>query len=285
MQALAAGSFNLSDSLTEDHVTHATAVAARAPVKGDAVQFRVADRIAWVTLDRPEKKNAINRPMRRELQDAYRQIKHDPDIWAAIVTGNGDVFCSGKDLLEKAIPEDGSVMDNDELYIFQRHIYKPVILALNGPCLAQGGGFALNADIIIMAENASIGWPQVKRGISTVSGPTLAPHALPWPQAMAYLMRGKPIPAQECLRFGLANEVVPRAQILEVAERWAQEIMESAPLAVRAVKEAARRGINLSFEERVPMAREIANRVLNSDDSKEGIQAFRDKRKPIWKGR
>jgi E-phenylitaconyl-CoA hydratase len=269
----------------EDHVTHPATVVARVPVKGEAVQFRVADRIAWVTLDRPEKKNAINRPMRRELQDAYRRIKHDPDIWATILTANGDVFCSGKDLLEKAIPEDGSVMDNDELYIFQRHIYKPFILALNGPCLAQGAGFALNADIIIMAESASIGWPQVKRGISTVSGPTLAPHALPWAVAMAYLMRGKPVPAQECLRFGLANEVVPRAQILEVAERWAQEIMESAPLAVRAVKEAARRGINLTFEERVPLAREIANRVLNSDDSKEGINAFREKRKPVWKGR
>lgn len=254
-------------------------------IKGDAVQFRIADRIAWVTLDRPTKKNAINRPMRLELQNAYQRIKHDPEIWAAILTANGDVFCSGKDLLEKAEQDDGSVMNNDELYMFQRHIYKPIILALNGPCLAQGAGFALNADIIIMAEESSIGWPQVKRGISTVSGPTLAPHALPWPQAMGYLMRGKPVPAQECLRFGIANEVVPLAQILTVAERWAREIMESAPLAIRAVKEAARRGINMPFEDRVPVAREIANRVLNSEDSKEGVLAFREKRKPVWKGR
>lgn len=254
-------------------------------IAGEAVQFRVADRIAWVTLDRPAKKNAIDRPMRRELQSAYLRIKHDPEIWTAILTGNGDVFCAGKDLLEPAVAEDGSVLNNDELYLLQRHIYKPFILALNGPCLAQGGGFALNADIIIMAEEASLGWPQVRRGISTVSGPTLAPHALPWPLAMGYLMRGKPIPAPECLRFGIANEVVPRGEILAVAERWAREIFEAAPLAVRAVKEAARRGIDMSFEDRVPIAREIANRVLHSEDSKEGIRAFREKRKPVWQGR
>ena len=196
-------------------------------IAGEAVQFRVADRIAWVTLDRPAKKNAIDRPMRRELQSAYLRIKHDPEIWTAILTGNGDVFCAGKDLLEPAVAEDGSVLNNDELYLLQRHIYKPFILALNGPCLAQGGGFALNADIIIMAEEASLGWPQVRRGISTVSGPTLAPHALPWPLAMGYLMRGKPIPAPECLRFGIANEVVPRGEILAVAERWARGDLRS----------------------------------------------------------
>lgn len=252
---------------------------------GEAVEFEVREHVAWITLARPEKKNAINHAMRRELQDAYQAAKFDPDIWIAVLTAQGDVFCSGKDLLEPPAPEDGSVMSNDELYMFQRHIYKPFICALNGPCLAQGGGFALNADIVVMSERASIGWPQVLRGISSVSGPTLAAHALPWQQAMGYLMRGKPIPAAECLRFGIANEVVAPDALLETAARWAEEIKAAAPLAVRAVKEAARRGISLAFEDRVPMARDVANRVLESEDSKEGIRAFREKRKPVWSGR
>lgn len=253
----------------------------------NTVRYEVRDHIAFITLNRPQAKNALNRAMRKELQTAYTDVKFNPAIWLAILTGEGDVFCSGKDLFEKATPEDedGSVMSNDELYIFQRNIYKPIVLAINGPCLAQGGGFALNADILIMSERASLGWPQVKRGISSVSGPTLLPHAIAWNQAMGYLMRGKPIPAQECLRLGIANEVVPHEQLMPAAERWAAEVLENAPLAVHAIKEAARRGQEIPFDKRAFLARDIANRVLLSEDSKEGVLAFREKRKPQWKGR
>lgn len=253
----------------------------------ESIRFEVRDYVAYITLARPKAKNALNRSMRKELQTAYTRVKFDSDIWVAILTGEGDVFCSGKDLFEKVAPgdEDGSVMSNDELYIFQRNIYKPIILAINGPCLAQGGGFALNADIVIMSERASLGWPQVKRGISSVSGPTLLPHAIPWNQAMGYLMRGKAIPAQECLRLGIANEVVTHEALLSTAERWAREILENAPLAVQAIKEAGRRGQEISFETRAYLARDVANRVLLSEDSKEGVLAFKEKRKPQWKSR
>ncbi|TCT09600.1 enoyl-CoA hydratase/isomerase family protein [Paralcaligenes ureilyticus] len=251
------------------------------------VLFEVRERVAYITLNRPDKKNAINRAMRKEIQDAYLRVKTDPGIWAAVLTGNGEVFCSGKDLMEKNLPEDddGSIMSNDELYLFQRFIYKPIVLALNGPCLAQGGGFALNADIVVFSERASIGWPQVKRGISSVSGPSFLPHAIPWNQAMACLMRGKFIEADEALRLGIANEVVPHGQLLQVAERWAREILENAPLAVCAIKEAARRGQEIPAMDRMYQARDVANRVLLSQDSKEGITAFKEKRKANWVGR
>lgn len=253
----------------------------------ESIRFDLRDHIARISLNRPRAKNALNRSMRKELQTAYTRVKFDQDIWVAILTGEGDVFCSGKDLFEKIAPEDedGSVMSNDELYIFQRNIFKPIILAINGPCLAQGGGFALNADILIMSERASLGWPQVRRGISSVSGPTLLPHAIPWNQAMGYLMRGKAISASECLRLGIANEVVPHEDLLPAAERWAREIMENAPLAVHAIKEAARRGQEISFETRAYQARDVANRVLLSEDAKEGILAFKEKRKPHWEAR
>lgn len=254
---------------------------------GEAVDYAVRDQIAYITLNRPDKKNAINRAMRKEIQDAFMDVKYNRDIWVAILTAKGDTFCSGKDLFEKIPPEmeRGDVMTNDELYLFQRDTYKPFIVALNGPCLAQGGGFALNADIVVMSERASIGWPQVKRGISSVSGPSFLPHAVPWNIAMAYLMRGKFINAEEAYRLGLANEVVPHDQLMPAAERWALEILESAPLAVQAIKEAGRRGLEVPVETRVYMARDVANRVLLSDDSKEGVLAFREKRAPKWKGR
>ncbi len=98
-------------------------------------------------------------------------------------------------------------------------------------------------------------------------------------------MRGKFIPAAECYRLGLTNEVVSQEELLPAAERWAAEILESAPLAVGAIKESARRGQDLPFEDRVYMARDVANRILHSEDAKEGILAFREKRKPVWRGR
>lgn len=250
----------------------------------EATVYEVRGRVAYLTLNRPEKKNAINYAMRKEVQDAYADIKRNPDVWAAIITAAGDVFCSGKDILEKAPEDDGRVMSNDELYLYLRHLYKPIICAINGPCLAQGAGFALNSDILIFSERASLGWPQVKRGISSVSGPAMCAHSIPWPQAMSYLMRGKFIPAEECLRLGIANEVVAHEDLLPTAERCAAEILESAPLAVRAIKEAARRGESLGYRDRVYMSRDVANRILHTADSREGVRAFREKRKPEWRG-
>lgn len=252
-----------------------------------AVEQERRGHVSVITLARPEKKNAINRAMRFELQSALTAANNDDDVWLIVLTAQGDVFCSGKDLLETIPPgeDDGSVMSNDELYAFIRDIYKPVVCAVNGLCYAQGAGFALNADIVVMAEEASIGWPQVRRGISSVSGPSLAAHAMPWTQAMAYLMRGVPIPASECLRWGIANEVVPREELLDAALRWADEILANAPMAVRGIKEAARRGQELAFRDRMYMARDVANRVLLSQDADEGIAAFREKRPPNWTGR
>lgn len=254
---------------------------------GTAVHTEKRGHISVITLARPDKKNAINRAMRYELQSALQHAKTDNDIWLILITAQGDVFCSGKDLFEKIAPEDddGSVMSNDELYSFLRNIHKPVICALNGPCFAQGAGFALSSDIVIMAETANIGWPQVKRGISSVSGPSLCAHAMPWTQAMSYLMRGVPISAEECLRWGLANEVVAKDALLDTALRWADDILANAPVAVRGIKEAARRGQESDFESRINMARDVANRVLLSEDSKEGVLAFREKRAPQWKAR
>src|SRR5690606_36532466 len=116
-------------------------------------------------------------------------------------------------------------------------------------------------------------------------GPCFLPHAIPWNIAMSYLMRGKFINAEEAYRLGLANAVVPHGEQRAAAERWAREIMESPPLAVHAIHEAGRRGLEVPVDTRVYMARDVANRVLLSEDSKEGVLAFREKRAPRWQGR
>jgi|KBSMisStaDraftv2_1062788.scaffolds.fasta_scaffold47891_3 enoyl-CoA hydratase/carnithine racemase len=250
-------------------------------------RFVAEGHIARLTLARPDKRNALNRRMRQEVQAAFYEVETNRDLWLCIVDAEGDVFCSGKDLFEKVDPteDDGLVLSNDDLFLYQRQIYKPFILAADGPCLAQGAGFALSSDIVIMTESASIGWPQVKRGISTVSGPSQGLHALPWQVGMGFLLRGKFISAHDAFRFGICNEVTTREDLLPCAYRWAAEIMENAPLAVQAVKEAGRRGQELPIEPRMRLARDIANRVLSTDDAKEGIAAFREKRKPQWKAR
>jgi len=249
------------------------------------VLYEVRDRIAYITLNRPEKRNAINRAMRKELGDAYSDVKHNPDVWVAILTANGNVFTSGMDLSEKGGAEDGSVLTGEELYSLERSIYKPLIMALNGPALAQGAGAALIADVVIMSEKSSYGWPQPKVGISSVSGPTDLSHALPWPIAMGYLMSGEPIPPAECLRFGLCNEVVPHDELMAAAERWAHKILQNAPIAVRAIKEAARRGRDLPVQSRQDLALDVANRILSSEDTREGLAAFKETREPVWRGR
>jgi len=252
---------------------------------GNAVRYEIKDRIAWITLNRPEKRNAINLAMRKELQDAFEDVKHNPDVWVAVLTGAGTVFCAGKDLTEELPWENRGVLSNTALHHYQMNIFKPFICALNGGCYAQGVGFALNSDIIIMSEKANFGWPHVKRGVSSISGPTRGVHVLPWHVAMKHLMLGRQLTAAECLRWGIATEVVAHDELLPAAQRYAAEILESAPLAVRAIKEVARRGYDLPLPERMQLAELVVERLDRSEDRREGIQAFKEKRKPVWRAR
>lgn len=250
-----------------------------------AVRYDVKERVARITLNRPEKRNAINLAMRKELQDAFEDVKYNPDVWVALLTGEGSTFCSGKDIVDTSPEENRGILSNHEIHQYQMKIYKPMICAINGGCYAQGCGFALNSDIIIMSESAMFGWPQGNRGISSVGGPSRGTHVVPYHVAMGYLMRAKAMTAADCLRWGIATEVVPDAELLPTAERYAQEILECAPLAVRGMKEAARMAYDLPLEPRMQLAQFIVERVALSDDKKEGIQAFKEKRKPVWRGR
>ena len=251
------------------------------------VRFEVADRIARITLDRPAARNALNNALRSELTDCLTEVQENPDIWIAILTGADPAFSAGADLKEKlnSIDTSGEVEPNDALYLKMRSVYKPVIAALNGPCLAQGAGLALLSDIRVMSEKAFIGWPQVKRGISSISGPLLLTEHLPHSLALRYLLTGDFIYPEDALRLNLAHEVVPHDKLLSAADAWAEKVLQNAPLSVRAIKEGAVRTVGLSMDDSIPIGRKLADAIYASEDAREGLLAFKEKRAPVWKGR
>jgi enoyl-CoA hydratase/carnithine racemase len=254
----------------------------------DFVVFEVRDRIATIRMNRPEKLNAINNQMRAELFEAFEEVERNPDIWLAVITGTGRSFSVGHDLVSmaaRAIPGGGpGERTTDDLYFYLSRFYKPVIAAINGICIAQGAGLALLSDIRIAADTAQFGWPQVKRGISSMSGPCLLTQQVPHNVAMEFLMTGDFVGAEDALRLNLINRVVPPDDVMSAAWAMAEKIRDNAPLAVRGIKEATLRGRGQDLGERLKIGRGIANRVEVSTDGKEGLAAFKEKRAPRWTG-
>ncbi|MBI3965242.1 MAG: enoyl-CoA hydratase/isomerase family protein [Chloroflexi bacterium] len=248
------------------------------------VDYEVRDNVAWITLNRPDKLNAIDSSMRSELFPIMQELKYSDALWMAVITGNGRAFSVGHDLVEMTTA--GShYPTTDDLYLFQLGIYKPIIAAINGFCLAQGAGLALCSDIRIASDQARFGWPQVKRGIGSVSGPCLLAHRVPLNIALEFLFTGEFIDAQEAKRLNLVNYVVPHAQLMEKTEEFVSRIRGNAPLAARAMKETTVRGQGMTIEDRVRLARLTNNAILQTADAQEGLLAFREKRAPVWQGR
>ena len=251
----------------------------------DEVIYEIKEGIAYITLNRPEKLNAIDPPMRQQLWDAFQDVDKNPDVRCAIVTGAGRAFSTGHDLVAMAAGGANEGPSTGDLYVVQSNIWKPIISAINGICLAQGCGIALGSDIRIASSKAEFGWPQAKRGIASVSGPALLSQVVPRNIAFEFLFTGDFVDAHKALELMLVNYVVEPDQVMTKSEEIAQKITANAPLSLAAIKEASIKGSEMGLEDRVKFAQNKRNEVLESEDAKEGGLAFAEKRAPVWKGR
>ena len=249
------------------------------------VIYEIKEGIAYITLNRPEKLNAINPEMRELLWDAFQDVRNNDEVRCAIVTGSGRAFSTGHDLVAMASARANEGPTTGDLYVEQSKIWKPIISAINGVCLAQGCGIALGSDLRIASTEAQFGWPQAKRGISSVSGPALLSQVVPRNVAFEFLFTGEFVDAQKALELMLVNYVVPPEEVMPRAEEMARKITANAPLALAAIKEASIKGSEMGLEERVAFAQRKRDEVLATEDAQEGVRAFAEKRAPVWRGR
>lgn len=256
---------------------------------GSVLDYKKEGRIVTFTLNRPEAHNAINLQMVQELREAMLDFRDDNESWVGIVIGAGSkAFCAGADIkeflpfIEKNRFTPWAVPDTP---IRGFNLYKPLIAAING--IAFGGGLelALGCDIRIASENARLGLAEVTVGmIPGWGGTQRLPRLIPWGIAAEMLFTGKPIDAHEAYRVGLVNKVVSPELVMDAAKELATNICQVGPLAVRMAKEAMVRGRNMSLENGLELENTLVGYVTSTRDYVEGIKAFSEKRKPVFKG-
>ena len=254
------------------------------------VLYDVTDHIATITLNRPEAKNAINGEMRTELNEAWDNFLGDEDAWVAILTGGPGIFSAGADLKDGAgstgtFP--GTFWEKPTINSFESglELFKPTIAAVDGPCIGYGLTGVLFCDFVIASNRASFFYPEVAIGVPTIVGSIRLPQRIGWSNAMELLLTGQPIDAERAKEVGLAWRVTEPDDLMTQARAWATTLTQAAPLAQRATKEVAWRSQEMGWTEAVRFGETMRKVAGATDDAKEGIQAWRDKRPPEWSGR
>jgi enoyl-CoA hydratase len=260
------------------------------------------DHIALITIDRPERKNALDLYHFRDLARAWRDFRDDDSMWVAIITGVDGCFMAGGDLKDY-IPQitelsakissgevteiDGCrLTDGTEAVLRNVDLYKPIIAAIDGPCVAGGMEMLGGVDIRIATERATFGVMEPKRGLFAGGGTTARlPRQVPYAAAMEFLLLAEPVPAERALALGLLTEIVPADALLNTAFGWAGRILANGPLAVRATKESVVRGLKGTLRDAYKIEQELSALVFRSEDAKEGPRAFAEKREPNWNNR
>jgi enoyl-CoA hydratase len=266
-----------------------------------ALRYEKEGHVATLTMNRPEVRNAINAEMLCRLADAWQDVNDDPQIRVAILTGAGEqAFCAGADLdrlvrmmqglrppetdFDRRIVGDFTVIYKGLLRSFE--VVKPIVAAVRGYCVAGGTEILQATDIRIAAEDARFAIAEVKHGLFPMGGSTVRlPRQIAFCHAMEILLMGEQLSAAEALRVGLINRVVPAAEVMAEARRAAHIIAANGPLAVQAVKRSVLAGLGRPTAEALDREQEIGIPVSMSEDAKEGTRAFKEKRKPVFKGR
>lgn len=259
--------------------------------------YEIRNHIAYITLNRPEVMNAINRQMTQELIDACAEVTRDKEVSVVILSGAGDrAFCTGLDLKERA-------RETEDLTFFHRRraavqpgirsqhqavsaIDKPTIAAIRGYAVGGGLELALACDMRVAAENAKLGMMEVRRGrLGAAGGTQRLPRLIGTANALELCLTGEPVDAAEAFRLGLVNRVVPNEQLMIKAEEIAAKICLGAPLSVIAIKEAITKGVELPFDQGLKLESELSLALSTTEDQKEGSRAFAEKRPAVWKAR
>jgi enoyl-CoA hydratase len=254
----------------------------------EMILTEIRSRVGLITLNRPKALNALNNRLMNEVMDALETFDSQEDIGAMVITGNEKAFAAGADIKEMADKSSTEMRNNDYTSVFDRirSIRKPVIAAVSGWALGAGCEVAMSCDMIIASESARFGQPEITIGVIPGAGGTqrLA-RAVGKAIAMEMILDNRTLTVQEAYQFGLVNRIVPVETYLEEALKLAEEIASRAPLAVR----AAKRMINQVYEESLSAGLDAEKQefydLFSSEDQKEGMQAFVEKRKPQWKGR
>lgn len=257
------------------------------------ITYEKDERVVTITINRPERLNAIHPPTTVELTEAWNTFRDDDDAWVAILTGAGErAFSAGNDLKATAeLSRQGGTRPLAPPGGFggitaDFECPKPMIAAVNG--FAMGGGLemALACDIIVCADSARLALPEPTVGLMAGAGGVhRLPRHIPLKIAMGYMLTGRHMSAEEAYRLGLVNEVVPREEVLPAARRWAAEILKCAPLSIRATKDAAYHGLDMRLKDAIAHSFRNAQIMRGSEDTVEGPVAFAEKRAPNWKGR
>jgi enoyl-CoA hydratase/carnithine racemase len=254
------------------------------------VTYQLQDHIATITLNRPEARNAINGELRDELNAAWNRFRDEEDAWVGVLTANGDVFCAGADLKDgegSVGTFAGTFWEKPTINSFESgmELFKPTIAAVHGPCIGYGLTGVLFCDFVFASTEASFCFPEVSIGIPTIVGAIRLPQRVGWANAMELLLTGKPITAQRAQETGLVWKLVEPDELQKQALAWARVLAGAAPLAQRATKEVAWRTADMGWIESVRFG-EVMRKVAGAtEDVAEGLAAWREKRKPEWRGR
>lgn len=254
----------------------------------DILVERPQPRVGLIRLNRPQVLNALRRQLMEELMQAAQTLDADPDIGVIVITGNDKAFSAGADITEMADASATEMLNRNltDRWSWLRRVRKPIIAAVSGHCLGGGCELAMTCDLIIASESAKFGQPEINIGVIPGAGGTQRlTRAVGKALAMEVVLNDRRLTAEEALRYGLASRVAPVDKYLDEAITLASQIAARAPLAVQLGKEAVNKAFELSLSEGLAYEQKLFYLLFASEDQKEGMQAFKEKREPEWRGR